>query len=49
MAPQFLAAVPTAASEPRVVLADAGHFVQEDAGRDLADAVADFVARHPGR
>jgi haloalkane dehalogenase len=28
------------------VIADAGHFLQEDAGEDLATAIVDFMARH---
>jgi haloalkane dehalogenase len=48
MAELFRAAVPSASQEPEVVITGAGHFVQEDAGTELADAVADFVARHPG-
>jgi haloalkane dehalogenase len=47
MADVFRAVVPAAAREPEVVVAGAGHFLQEDAGVELADAVADFVARYP--
>jgi haloalkane dehalogenase len=47
MADIFRAAVPPAAAEPTVVIAGAGHFMQEDAGVELADAVADFIGRHP--
>lgn len=47
MADIFRAAVSSAAAEPTVVIAGAGHFLQEDAGVELADAVADFIARHP--
>jgi haloalkane dehalogenase len=47
MAGIFRTAVPTAAAEPRVVIAGAGHFLQEDAGVELATAVADFIDRHP--
>jgi haloalkane dehalogenase len=47
MAPVFRSVVPTAAGEPEVVLRGAGHFLQEDAGEALGDAIADFVARHP--
>jgi haloalkane dehalogenase len=43
----FRTVVPSAAAEPAVVIADAGHFLQEDAGIELANAVAEFVARHP--
>jgi haloalkane dehalogenase len=47
MADIFRTAVPSAAAEPTVVIAGAGHFLQEDAGVELADAVADFIDRHP--
>jgi len=47
MAGMFRSVVPAAAAEPDVVIAGAGHFLQEDAGEELADAIADFVARHP--
>jgi haloalkane dehalogenase len=47
MADIFRAVVPTAAAEPTVVISNAGHFLQEDAGIELADAVADFIGRHP--
>jgi haloalkane dehalogenase len=47
MAEIFRTAVPAAAAEPKVVITGAGHFLQEDAGIELADAVADFIARHP--
>jgi haloalkane dehalogenase len=47
MAERFRSVVPGAAAEPAVVIAGAGHFLQEDAGVELADAVADFIGRHP--
>jgi haloalkane dehalogenase len=47
MAGIFQSVVPSAAAEPTVVITGAGHFLQEDAGVELADAVADFVGRHP--
>jgi haloalkane dehalogenase len=46
MGPILRAHVPTAAAEPEVVVGGAGHFLQEDAGDVLADAVADFMDRH---
>lgn len=48
MGPVLRAHVPTADEEPQTVIAGAGHFLQEDAGPALADAVADFVERHRG-
>jgi haloalkane dehalogenase len=47
MADVFRAVVPAAAAEPPVVIAGASHFLQEDAGVELADSVAAFIARHP--
>jgi haloalkane dehalogenase len=47
MAGVFRSVVPAAAAEPHVVIEGAGHFLQEDAGASLADAVADFIERHP--
>jgi haloalkane dehalogenase len=46
MGPILRAHVPTATDEPEVIVTDAGHFLQEDAGERLADAVADFMDRH---
>jgi haloalkane dehalogenase len=46
MGPILRAHVPTATAEPEVVVTGAGHFLQEDAGEVLADAVADFMDRH---
>ena len=37
--------IPGAAGQPHVTIARAGHFLQEDAGPELAALVADFVAR----
>jgi haloalkane dehalogenase len=45
MAPVLTRAVPTAANREQPVIADAGHFLQEDAGEELAATVADFLAR----
>ncbi|MDA0961651.1 MAG: haloalkane dehalogenase [Proteobacteria bacterium] len=39
--------IPGAAGQPHVTLPDAGHFLQEDAGPDLARIVADFIAANP--
>ena len=40
----FQAQIPGAAGQPHVTLPDAGHFLQEDVGPDLARIVADFIA-----
>lgn len=39
------AAIPGAAGQPHTTLARAGHFIQEDAGEEVAEIVAAFVAR----
>jgi haloalkane dehalogenase len=46
MGPVLRATVPTAVDEPESTIANAGHFLQEDAGEELADTVADFLQRH---
>ncbi|MGH9086879.1 MAG: haloalkane dehalogenase [Acidimicrobiales bacterium] len=45
----FTAAVPGAAGQPHVTVAGGGHFIQEDRGEELAEVVADFIARTPSR
>ncbi|HEY8039732.1 MAG TPA: haloalkane dehalogenase [Polyangiaceae bacterium] len=40
--------IPGAAGQPHVTIARAGHFLQEDAGEELAHLVVDFVARTSG-
>lgn len=39
------AAIPGAAGQPHTTIARAGHFIQEDAGEELAEIVTAFVAR----
>jgi haloalkane dehalogenase len=46
MAPILAKVVPSAAGRDHPVVANAGHFLQEDAGEDLARLVADFVDDH---
>lgn len=41
----FQAAVPGAEGQPHVTIERAGHFLQEDKGEELAQVVADFIAR----
>ena len=43
MAPVFQAALPGAKGVEHPVIADAGHFLQEDAGEDLAGAIVAFL------
>jgi haloalkane dehalogenase len=44
MAPVFRAALPGAKGIDHPVIADAGHFLQEDAGEDFAEAVVRFLS-----
>lgn len=47
MAPIFSAALPGAAGVEHPVIGDAGHFLQEDAGEELAAAIVAFLSRTP--
>jgi haloalkane dehalogenase len=44
---RFQAEVPGARGQPHTTIAGAGHFVQEDAGEELARIALDFIARTP--
>ena len=48
MAPVFQRVVPGAAGVEHPVIADAGHFLQEDAGAELGAAIAGFIRDTPG-
>ncbi len=41
----FLSAIPGAAGQPHTTIVGAGHFLQEDAGPELARVLIDFIAR----
>ena len=43
----FLRSVPGAQNQPHTTVADAGHFLQEDAGPQLADIICDFIDNTP--
>lgn len=43
----FRALIPTAKDQPEIVIQDAGHFLQEDKGEEIAQHIADFIARTP--
>jgi len=47
MAPVLRSAVPGAANVAHPTITGAGHFLQEDAGEQLADAIVTFVRDHP--
>ncbi|MFZ9911678.1 MAG: haloalkane dehalogenase, partial [Ilumatobacteraceae bacterium] len=43
----FQQRVPGTNDQPHTTIVNAGHFLQEDAGEDLARVVNDFIARNP--
>ena len=43
----FQQRVPGTKGQPHTTIVNAGHFLQEDAGEDLARVVNDFIARNP--
>lgn len=43
----FQSEIPGAMGQPHTTIVNAGHFLQEDNGEDLAQAVVDFIAANP--
>jgi haloalkane dehalogenase len=43
----FRALIPSAKEQPEIIIQDAGHFLQEDKGEEIARHLADFIARTP--
>lgn len=43
----FRELIPTAKDQPEVVIRDAGHFLQEEKGEEIARHIVDFTARTP--
>jgi haloalkane dehalogenase len=41
----FRSLIPGAQSQPEIVIHDAGHFLQEDKGEEIAQHILDFIAR----
>ncbi len=44
----FRTLIPTAKDQPEIIIQDAGHFLQEDKGEEIAQYIVDFMARTPG-
>ncbi len=43
----FRALIPSTKNEPEITIEDAGHFLQEDKGEEIAEHIADFIQRRP--
>jgi len=43
----FQAVIPTAKQEPEITIRDAGHFLQEDKGEEIAGYIIEFLKRRP--
>jgi haloalkane dehalogenase len=43
----FRALIPTAKDEPEITIHDAGHFLQEDKGEEIAGHIVQFIKRRP--
>ena len=43
----FRTLMPAAAREPEITIHDAGHFLQEDKGEEIAEHIVRFMQRHP--
>lgn len=41
--------IPTAQDQPKIVIQDAGHFLQEEKGEEIAQHILEFIARAPAR
>lgn len=43
----FRALIPTAKDQPEIVIKNAGHFLQEDKGEEIAERILEFIVRSP--
>ena len=43
----FRALIPSAKAEPEITIHDAGHFLQEDKGEEIAGLIVEFIHRRP--
>ncbi len=43
----FRKLIPSAQNEPEITITQAGHFLQEDKGEEIADHIKQFIARRP--
>ncbi len=43
----FRSLIPTAKNQPKVIIKDAGHFLQEEKGEEIAQQILEFIQRTP--